>query len=254
MTKIELNARLAVPLTTSKLKKTSLASLQAMVDAQQAKLTELEKRVVVAYLDAGIACNGAETLDAMLSDNMTWGDVPAIAKATGLTQKQVQGVISSLSSKGLLVITDEGVNGEGAVQQVLSDDGIRIGFELRAEVVEATAKAAPKKRKPRVLKAHVFCQPMDAPVAIRALTEGSKKHKLAAALLDGATMDELMAATGWRKDVVSSAFQYDMKNSGFGVERRSDQKYYLLMPKGLKRLPVVSKGETRADALVAACE
>jgi hypothetical protein len=63
-----------------------------------------------------------------------------------------------------------------------------------------------------------------------------------------------MEATSWNKATVQSAFSYDMKNSGFGVERRDDQKYYLLMPKGLKCLPVVVKGQTRADALVAACK
>lgn len=36
-TKNELNARLAIPLTASKLKKTSWAELQALVDAQQPK-------------------------------------------------------------------------------------------------------------------------------------------------------------------------------------------------------------------------
>lgn len=45
-----------------------------------------------------------------------------------------------------------------------------------------------------------------------------------------------------------------MKNSGFGVELRDDQKYYLLMPKGLKVLPVMDAGQTRADALAAACK
>lgn len=87
----------------SQLKKMSKASLIEMLErrdatqaeaaalAKQPKLTDLEQRVTVAYLAMGIDCNGCETLDDMLADNMTWGDVPAIAKATGLTQKQVQG-------------------------------------------------------------------------------------------------------------------------------------------------------------------
>lgn len=56
MTKTELNARLAAPLSASKLKKTSLADLQAMVDAQPASTTapktrkarELDDRVILA--------------------------------------------------------------------------------------------------------------------------------------------------------------------------------------------------------------
>lgn len=34
------------------------------------KMTPLEKTVTVAHLNAGMECNGAETLDAMLGDNM----------------------------------------------------------------------------------------------------------------------------------------------------------------------------------------
>lgn len=45
-------------------------------------LTDLEKRVLVAHLEAGIDCNGAETLDAMLSDNMTWSDVKETSQRT----------------------------------------------------------------------------------------------------------------------------------------------------------------------------
>lgn len=50
MTKTELNARLATPLTASKLKKTSLADLQAMVDAKRPKARKsrvLDDRVIL---------------------------------------------------------------------------------------------------------------------------------------------------------------------------------------------------------------
>ena len=40
---------------------------------------------------------------------------------------------------------------------------------------------------------------------------------------------------------------------GFGVERKAG-KYYLLMPKGVKRIPAHDTEATRADALVAACK
>lgn len=64
-------------MTASQIKKTSKADLVAMVEAQPPKLTAMEKRVLVAYLEAGIDANGAETLDDMLADNMTWGDLTA---------------------------------------------------------------------------------------------------------------------------------------------------------------------------------
>jgi transposase len=171
--------------------------LQAVLD----KLTAKEKQTLVAYLDAGMDCNGAETLDAMKADNMTWGDVPEIAKRTGLAQKSIKGVIASLDKKGLLVITDEGVNGEGPVQQVLADFGLVVAFELIADGIEAMApKAAPNPAKadkgPRVLKPHVFCQPVDKPEQITSLKAGSKKHLLAKALWDGATIEELDGGDG----------------------------------------------------------
>ena len=215
-TKADLNNALLNPLSASVLKKTSRADLVAMVEAQDAEpaapnLTDLEQRVTVAYLEAGIDCNGAETLDDMLADNMTWGDVPTIAKATGLTQKQVQGVIASLSTKGLLVITDEGVNGEGPVQQVLSDAGVRAAFDLMAEGIEGKAKKpAPKAekpakpaRQPRGLDDRVIQAPgkLDD---VRPTKEGSKRALLVIALQRGATIEHLMEVVGWNRETVSS--------------------------------------------------
>jgi len=181
MTKAQINALLAAPLSASALKKTAHADLVAMFDAMPASdaldadlrdaraddtppspdqvlddseqltptlgtvlknLTDFEKAVLVAHLDAGMACNGAETLDAMRADNMTWSDVAETSKRTGLTKKQVSGVLASLSGKGLVVTDCDPVNGEGAVQQVLDDFGIVVAFELLADGVEATVKQA----------------------------------------------------------------------------------------------------------------
>ena len=140
LTKPALNDMLAKPLTAAAVKKTAKDDLLATVEAQPPKLTVMEKRIFVADLDTGIDANGAATLDVMLADNTTWGDVPEIAQRTGLTQKQVQGVVASLSTKALVVITDEGVTGEGPVQQVLVDGGIRVAFDLMAEDIEAKAE------------------------------------------------------------------------------------------------------------------
>ena len=264
-TKADLNNALLNPLSASVLKKTSRADLVAMVEAQDAEpaapnLTDLEQRVTVAYLEAGIDCNGAETLDDMLADNMTWGDVPTIAKATGLTQKQVQGVIASLSTKGLLVITDEGVNGEGPVQQVLSDAGVRAAFDLMAEGIEGKAKKpAPKAekpakpaRQPRGLDDRVIQAPgkLDD---VRPTKEGSKRALLVIALQRGATIEHLMEVVGWNRETVSSALRTDLKAIGLGCKRRKG-KYFLMLPEGMKALPLREATMTRADALVAACK
>ncbi|EIE52935.1 hypothetical protein C357_00989 [Citreicella sp. 357] len=250
LTKPALNDMLAKPLNASALRKTAKDDLVAMVEAQPPKLTAMEKRVLVAYASAGIGCNGADTVDAMLMDNMTWGDVPEIAKATDFTQRQVQGVIDSLSTKGLLVITDEGVNGEGPVQQVLADNGVRIAFDLMAEGVEA--KAAPKARKLRVLEDRVMIEP-GKPEDVKATKAGSKRHLMAEALAKGATIDELVELLGWNKDTVSSAFRTDMGALGLGVERKAG-KYHLMLPKGVKRIPARDADTNRAAALVAACK
>lgn len=254
-TKADLNNALLNPLSASVLKKTSRADLVAMVEAQDAEpaapnLTDLEQRVTVAYLEAGIDCNGAETLDAMLADNMTWGDVPTIAKATGLTQKQVQGVIASLSTKGLLVITDEGVNGEGPVQQVLSDDGLCAAFDLMADGIEAKApKAAPKATD----TGHIYCEPCADIVDLKPIRAGTKRAILAQALAKGATIEQLCDATGWNRATVQSAFRTDLKPMGYGVHRDAKGIYRLDLPKKAKRPAIRAAGETAEQVMVAAC-
>lgn len=257
----------------------------AQIAMLAADLTNMEKHVVVAMCNEGMDVNGGETVDAILEDNMTYSDEKGIAQRTGLKAKSVKGVLGSLTKRGL-VSASERPNGQPGVDQVLNDDAIRVAFELMAdgweanvvdmnpkhpgiqspkkpapklEVVEGGKKEKPAKKKPaakgpRVLKPHRFCEPVDKPENITAVQEGSKKHKLFEALWDGATIEELMEATEWSRTTVQSAFGYDVKNSGFGVERRDDQKYYILKPAGLKRLPVTTKGQSRADALVAACK
>jgi len=270
MTKAAINALLVNPLTASQLKKTSHADLVAMFDAMLAAdaldadlrdaraddtppaeptlgqvidgLTDLEKRVIVAHADACGDCNGAETLDAMLADNMTWSDVAETSKRTGLTKKQVNGVLSSLSSKGLLITDCEPVNGEGAVQQYLTDFGIAAAFELMANGIEA--KAAPKpatKAKPKAApKAKTDRKPgADCILFIPADTQKEPKAGTKrAAIIDllrapkGATVEDIAAATGWSRAVASSALYVDVKGGGFGVERIDGRLF--LLPQGVK--------------------
>lgn len=123
--------------------------------------------------------------------------------------------------------------------------------DLQAQLDAAQKPKA--ERKPRALKPHTYCQPTDDAQKVVPVREGSKKHALFTALLDGATLEELQEATGWTRATVQSSFSYDAKNSGFGVERREDGRYYLLLPSGMTGLPVITEELDRAAALVAAC-
>lgn len=282
LTKAAINALLAEPLAPAALKKATKADLIARFDAMDAAdalaadlrdareddtpptdpaptvgdilkdLTPKEKVVLVAYLTLGIECNGAETLDAMRADNMTWGDTAAIAKATGLTQKQVTGVQSSLSGKCLLVVDCDPVNGEGPVQQVLTDDGLTVAFELLADDVSPDMLKTKPAPKARVLEDRIIT-PVGKLEDVKAVSDGSKKHKLAEALLRGATIEHLMEVTGWNRSTTLSALRWDVGQMGLGCERKGG-KYFLIMPEGLKRLPLRTADVTRADALVAACK
>lgn len=218
-------------------------------------MTPLEKAVTVAHLDAGMECNGAETLDAMLGDNMTYADVTEIAQRTGLTKKQVQGVIASLSSKGILSVGNEKPNGQPGVDQVLTDWGVSIAFELLAAgigtkaPIKATKKAAPKvkakaasnvvpmPKTARVADDRVLVPPTTDLSNVRPIREGTKRHAMVQALLKGCTLDQLATATGWRRDVASSALYVDLKAAGLGV-RRENGILHLMLPEGSNVLPL----------------
>lgn len=226
-------------------------------------LTDLEKRVLIAHLDAGIDCNGAETLDAMRADNMTWADVAEVSQRTGLTKNQLKGVIASVSSKGLLDPNCEKPNGAKGVDQVLTDWGVVVAFELLADGVIANpapapkpapkVKPAPAPKKARVVEDRVLVQPATDLKFVKPTNEGTKRHLLAQALLRGATVDHLVEVLGWNKSTVTSALRWDIKEMGLGVERKGD-KYFLILPEGVKAIPVRAKDVTRAAALVAACK
>lgn len=221
-------------------------------------MTALQKHVVVALLESGMDINGAETVDGVRSDNMCLADVAEIAKRTGLTMKQVQGVLAS--SSAWIDTNVEKANGEQGVDQWLNDWGVQVAFELMAMGVESqkaksvdnairTAEVTP--RKPRVLADRVMIEP-GKPEDVKATKAGSKRHLMAEALAKGATIEELMATLGWNKDTVSSALRTDMGALGLGVERKSG-KYHLLIPKGVKSIPAHDADTNRAAALVAAC-
>lgn len=88
---------------------------------------------------------------------------------------------------------------------------------------------------------------------VRPTKEGSKRALLVIALQRGATIEHLMEVVGWNRETVSSALRTDLKAIGLGCERRKG-KYHLMLPEGMKNLPLREATMTRADALVAACK
>lgn len=259
-TKADLNNALLNPLSAPVLKKTSRADLVAMLDTQDAEpaaptLTDLEKRVTVALLEAGIDCNGAETLDAMQSDNMCVADVAELSTRTSLTKNQIKGVVSSLASKGLVSANIEKPNGEPGVDQWLNTDALATAFDLMAEGIEAKAKKpapTPADKKPANI-GHVYCEPCSDIAELKPIRAGTKRAILAEALARGATIEELCAATGWNRATVQSAFRTDLKPMGYGVHRDAKGIYRLDLPKKAKRPAIRAAGETAEQVMVAAC-
>lgn len=212
-------------------------------------LTNFEKAVLVAHLDAGMECNGAETLDGMRQDNMTFSDVAETAKRTGLTKKQVAGVLPSLSIKGLLSTDNEKPNGAPGVDQVLTDWGIVVAFELLADGVAAMVKqAAPTTRKGT--EDRILVHPTNDATKIRPIRAGTKRHLMAVALARGTTLEHLAEITGWSRSVVSAAIYTDFKAAGLGIERKAG-KLHLILPEGVKRLPVREAAASTQDSITA---
>lgn len=81
----------------------------------------------------------------------------------------------------------------------------------------------------------LFFTPKEQPEPFKS---GMKLHSMAAAMLEGATLDELSMITGWIPETVSGTFAGSLKVKGYGVERRGGR-YYLLLPQGLEELPII---------------
>lgn len=86
------------------------------------KLTEMQTTVLLAFP------GGA---DAEGDNGASWTDVADLATETGLTKKQVQAVLGSLSTKGLIYADEEG--GNGNIIQCLTDDGARLVGQIMEE-------------------------------------------------------------------------------------------------------------------------
>jgi len=121
----------------------------------------------------------------------------------------------------------------------------RAGEAAQKPVQPVQPKPAPKVR---VLDDRIITQPATDAKRVKAVTQGSKRHLLIQALEKGATVEELMLATGWGKDTVTSALRWDVAQAGLGCERKGG-KYHLMLPTGFTKPAIVEKGQARVDAL-----
>lgn len=116
------------------------------------------------------------------------------------------------------------------------------------ERLDAT-KAKKPARAPRGLEDRVLVEPGNAE-DVKPTKEGSKRALLVTALSRGTTVEHLMDLLGWNRPTVTSAIYSDVKAIGLGVERR-EGKYTLLLPEGMKALPLREAAKRKAKALEA---
>lgn len=117
---------------------------------------------------------------------------------------------------------------------------VKVLADARQDVRAAGGVDMPKPKKarvPRVAEDRVLVQPTSDLSNVRPIREGTKRHAMVEALLKGCTLDQLATATGWRRDVASSALYVDLKAAGLGV-RRENGLLILMLPKGSNVVPL----------------
>lgn len=277
MTKAELNALLASPLSASALKKINLADLQAMILAEEAadadlhevgspepaeldddsevddkhllatlaSLTPAEQHLLVAFAHCeNNFTNGAPKHAKVAADLETWVWLDD-RKVGDMTVKQKKGVLSSLVKKSLVTVTPDSEGdligftdaGFDAVMALLDDELPEIATPTPKAKKPANVVAMPTTKKARALEDRVLVAPTSDVSNVRPIREGTKRHAMVQALLNGCTLDQLATATGWKRDVASAAIYTDLKAAGLGV-RRENGILHLMLPKGSNVVPL----------------
>lgn len=216
-------------MTPSQIKKANHADLveraahaQAEPDASHVPdlpaITAAEHHLLIAFAHCqNTPLNGAPKQAEHPSDLSTW--VWLDERDVGdMTTQQKKGVLSSLVKKGLVVVTTDP-----------EDDLIGwtdAGFAVLKVILDLPMPELAK-REPRKLKQDgVLFAPADAQKEPK---PGSKRAMILDLLRAGTTIDDIANATGWRRDVASSALYVDVKGSGWGVERIDGR--LLLLPR-----------------------
>lgn len=107
----------------------------------------------------------------------------------------------------------------------LADLQARVDALPPAQVLDDSEQLTPtKQKKPRVVEDGVL---FPAHAERKEPRAGTKRALIIDLLRDGSTVDEIAEATGWSRDVASSAIWGDVKSTGHGVER-IDGRLFLL--------------------------
>ena len=94
-------------------------------------LTELETRMLVAFIDEGVGCMSARNAEDLKDDNMTWNNADDLqAVLPDLNKQQIGAVMASLSEKGMIHDSGESARGARVSDWYASDEGIDIGFPI----------------------------------------------------------------------------------------------------------------------------
>lgn len=110
-------------------------------------LTEKEHVALMAIAQNGMDQMGGEEPADLHGDNCSWFDNGDLIQITGMSKHQCSGLMAALEEKGLIVNSEEGVNGEGPDQWYMSDEGIDLAQSLKDEPLPEIKKEAKKASK-----------------------------------------------------------------------------------------------------------
>lgn len=119
-------------------------------------------------------------------------------------------------------------------------------------VLDDSEQLTPTTKTRKGTEDRILVHPTDDATKIRPIRAGTKRHLMAVALTRGTTLEHLSEITGWSRDVVSSALYTDFRAAGLGIERKAG-KLFLILPAGVKRLPVREAATSTQDS-IAACK
>lgn len=112
-----------------------MTNLNAKIDLADS-LTDNELRVLVAFMHMGMDCTGAEDIEGIREDNMTWADLNDLgAMIDSMSKESIRGVCGSLAKKGL--IGSEGKpNGQLGTDMYATERGLDAleGFYAKGDV------------------------------------------------------------------------------------------------------------------------